>query len=78
MVMREDPMSAERCHTRTATLMRRDPVLTWEEMLPRWCPSCLVVTNVLQLESNALGVLGPDRLARYTRVLFDQYPCTQV
>ena len=26
----------------------------------------------------ALGVLGPDRLARYTRVLFDQYPCTQV
>lgn len=71
-------MQAERCHTRTATLMRRDPVLTWEEMLPRWCPSCLVITNVLQLESNALGVQAPDRLARYTRVLLDQYPCTQV
>ena len=40
-------MQAERCHTRTATLMRRDPVLTWEEMLVRWCHSCLGVTNVL-------------------------------
>ena len=70
--------TSERYHTRTATFMRRDPVLTWEDMLPRWCHPCLVVTNVLQLKSNALGVLGPDKLARYTRVLLDQYPCTQV
>ena len=70
-------MPVERCHAHTARRMRADRTLTFAQALAEWFHPCLVITHVLQQGSNALGLQGTDRLARYFRLLLDQYPCSK-